>query len=471
MSKSILFRFYKTKRGIAIMSLICLTFVYTMLSFVHAPLPLQASTSSAPHTINRHTYTHSNLTEEERFLAYLPHSGLSNQRIELANALLMSYMLNRTLLVPPAFLGTVFGWSARESIEDQLDWLTTPKDFAKICQTPTPGILSSYVQTAKCSESRRLGVMPWSELHDLDQLMPDIRIRYQHIYTEKQMRDDLHLQGDHDIFRYQDDQLYDWRLFENKTLANELVSNKMNYFDSFGGRRYYKVLLPHHFAQYKHKLLFLGGIFGSTRLNLESHDEMHKKIKRALHYRLDTPLGETVNGIVDYLGGRGSFQSIHFRTGDKPFRKEIHLNLNRFIGKMTTIIQDNRPDATIHENKCLPIVNDATMDWHESTMIPMQLKNDARIYVATDYHQPRRNQSELLPLFRAFPCTTTLDDVPSQLLSPLDDIQDMMEPSKPLKMYLIPLVDAMVAAHGENVLTTPRSTFSQYIQELHIAWS
>ncbi len=76
-------------------------------------------------------------TEEERYLAYLPHSGLSNQRIELANGLLLAHILNRTLIIPPAFLGTVFGWMPRDQLLSRLEWLTTPKDFNELCQRPT----------------------------------------------------------------------------------------------------------------------------------------------------------------------------------------------------------------------------------------------------------------------------------------------------------------------------------------------
>ena len=37
----------------------------------------------------------------ERFLWYAPHSGFSNQLSELKNAILISAILNRTLIVPP----------------------------------------------------------------------------------------------------------------------------------------------------------------------------------------------------------------------------------------------------------------------------------------------------------------------------------------------------------------------------------
>lgn len=41
----------------------------------------------------------------ERFLSYMPHSGYHNQRIELSNALSLAKMLNRTLLLPPVWIG------------------------------------------------------------------------------------------------------------------------------------------------------------------------------------------------------------------------------------------------------------------------------------------------------------------------------------------------------------------------------
>ncbi len=43
---------------------------------------------------------------DEKFLAYLPHSGFHNQCIALENALTLSYMLIRTLTVPPIHLGS-----------------------------------------------------------------------------------------------------------------------------------------------------------------------------------------------------------------------------------------------------------------------------------------------------------------------------------------------------------------------------
>ncbi|KAG2195142.1 hypothetical protein INT47_006591 [Mucor saturninus] len=405
------------------------------------------------------------ITDKERYLAYLPHSGLSNQRIELSNALLLAYMLNRTLIIPPAFLGTVFGWMPREKLTERLDWLTTPKDFHKLCQQPTPGKLASYTQHSRCEEYRHFGTIAWSDLHDFRPLQEaGIKIKFQSIVSMKQIRQDLQIINDDDIYIHHDIQLYDWRLYENKTEAVGLLQNGLNYFDSFAGRRYYKVFLPRHFQRRREKLVYLAGIFGSTRFTIiqPEHKAMRQLIADVLHYRLDTPLGETVNAIVNYLGGKSSFMSVHFRTSDKPFKKEVSANLKQFVKNMTEIVGGGVNDGN-SSRACVRIRDDQEQDL-------TLLGKGVNVYIATDHKDPRGEKSELLPWFEQFPCTTTLSDLPDHLFQPLNKLRDLVSPVRPLKSFLIPIVDAMVAAHARRILTTPRSTFSKYIEELHKAW-
>ncbi|KAI9357774.1 hypothetical protein BD770DRAFT_388295 [Pilaira anomala] len=427
---------------------------------------LLSSSSSSPPT-----------QQEEKYLAYLPHSGLSNQRIELSNALLLSHMLNRTLIVPPAFLGTVFGWMVRDRLTDRLEWLTTPKNFDQLCQHPTPGRLASYLQRSRCEEYRNFGTIEWTELHNFQPLLDlGLKIKFQNIVSMDSLTQELQIKNvQKDVYLHQDIQLYDWRLYQNRTEATELLQDQLNYFDSFGGKRYFKVLIPKHFERRQEKLLYLGGIFGSTRMTIvdPKHRLMKEKIADVLHYRLDTPLGETVNAIVNYLGGKGSFMSVHFRTGDIPFKKEISNNLNNFIKNMTLMVgQEQGPDYCVSMEDNLDNDGDdqkRRSDQEEKDYLAL-LGRNVRVYVATDHKDPRADQSELLPWFDQFPCTTTLSDLPEHLFNPLDKLRDLTNPSKPLKKFLIPIVDAMVAAHARYILTTPRSTFSKYIEELHKAW-
>lgn len=59
--------------------------------------------------------------QEERYLSYLPHSGLHNQRIALINALTLGHMLNRTVVVPYVRLGEPLPWKLRDELETVLE--------------------------------------------------------------------------------------------------------------------------------------------------------------------------------------------------------------------------------------------------------------------------------------------------------------------------------------------------------------
>ncbi|KAF7723161.1 hypothetical protein EC973_002296 [Apophysomyces ossiformis] len=424
------------------------------------------------------------LSTEEHYLAYLPHSGLSNQRIELANAILLAALLNRTLIVPPAFLGNVVGWMTKDQLLDHLGWLTTPKDFVTLCAPPTPDRLSTYVRRSKCEEYRNFGVLSWTDLHDFSPLAEHVRIRHHPIVSLTQLQQDLGIQ-DNETYVHIDEGLYDWRLYEDPAEADRLLKTQTNYVDSFSGRRYYKVFTLEQWQNRPEKLLQLGGIFGSTRLSVvkPEHVALRQMITETLHYRLDTALGRTVKQIVQHLGGKGTFMSVHFRTGDSPFRGRLGENLKTFLQQMAerTGATSIEPLESLNQTQQIPLTPPEDLSltpWSttcrnvpsDKTQSLHDLGARALIYIATDHPRPRDNDSRLLPWFQRFPCTITLNDIPSHLFDPLSDIHDLVDPTKSLKSYLIPLVDAMVAAHAREIFTTPRSTFSKYIGELNRVW-
>lgn len=436
--------------------------------------------------------------EQEKFLAYLPHSGLSNQRIELANALLLAALLKRTLIIPPAFLGNVVGWMPMDQLLDHLSWLTTPKDFDTICQLPTPGDLHSYTQRSKCAEYHQFAAIPWSQLHDFSELEPYIKIRFQNVVSFPQLQQDLNV-SDNDTYVHRDEHLYDWRLYEDVEEANMILRNESNFVDSFTDRKFYKIFTPGHWQRRPERLLHLGGIFGSTRMNMvkPEHIELQQLIQNTLHYRLDTPLGEAVNNIVQHLGGKASFNAVHFRVRDLPFRKNAMDNLHQFernmsiatgnaqvpplppyneFGVLTSLPKP--PPPPLEPVYIAPQHNLSQPPWSnlcENVSPNFDVSMEAVgsrsvVYIATDHKDMRGDNSRLLEWFDYFPCTLTLNDIPPELFEPLDKMHCMYNENKPLQSYLIPLVDAMVAAHARRIFTTPRSTFSKYIGELNEAW-
>ena len=57
---------------------------------------------------------------QEKYITYLPHSGLHNQRIALENAVFMAWALNRTLILPPLILRKHFPFSMFENETEKL---------------------------------------------------------------------------------------------------------------------------------------------------------------------------------------------------------------------------------------------------------------------------------------------------------------------------------------------------------------
>ncbi|KAI7866624.1 hypothetical protein BDF14DRAFT_1727917 [Spinellus fusiger] len=393
---------------------------------------------------------------------------------------------------------------SRKDLADHLSWLTTPKDFQSICQPPTPGLWRSYVRRSRCEEYTHFGAMAWTDLHDFTSLAPHVRIQHHTIVSLPALQRTLGL-TDKDTWVHSDRQLYDWRLYQDPKEAKAVMSNGSNYVDSFTGRHYYKVMDLDPWQQRPERLLQLGGVFGSTRLVLRhpEHLALQRTIALALHYRRDTPLGTTVQAIVDHLGGVGTFLSLHFRTGDAPFRSQLGGNLETMIRTMAAMTgapvmlpADTAPkDKNTATDRSLsfwrlsaiqsqprfhltPPRDLTSLPWADfcsgvpaNRSIAMDSINArALVYIATDYENPRGNESRLLPWYDHFPCTVTLQDIPVSLLDGLDQVKDVVDPTKSLRSFLLPLVDAMVAAHAREILTTPRSTYSRYIASLNQAW-
>ncbi|ORX48758.1 hypothetical protein DM01DRAFT_1338413 [Hesseltinella vesiculosa] len=440
-----------------------------------------------------------NHNQQEKFLAYLPHSGLSNQRIELENALVMAAVLNRTLVLPPAFLGNVIGWSAHGRLTKVLTWLTTPKDFDHICPlTYDPNKLASFVKSSKCQAFHQIGTIPWTELHDLDSLKPLLRYHSVPTVGLDAIMQELQLTSQDQVYLHQDTVRYDWRLFEDPQVRNELVQQQTHFVKGpYGRREYYRVVDWSHWQERQEPLLYLGSVFGSSRLNLNDtqHIALQRQIKRALIYRLDTPLGKTVQSIVrDYFGG--DYLGIHFRTADRIFGNVLanqieasHTQVENALAAMPKVPSssfcqlapqdsymdkgddddDDDDDDDEKKRRRRSIVQQQRRDSDDDDDDDDQRSN-VNIYMATDYRHPRQPGGIFDSWLQRHPCTLTLEDIPSHYFDPLDKVYDMVHPSKPLKSFLMPLVDAMIAAQAKYVFLTPKSTFSKYIGELHEAW-
>ncbi|CAO3592184.1 unnamed protein product [Absidia cylindrospora] len=451
---------------------ICLLFV----SFITLSTLYGYSTLVIPASTSR-VFRRPAPTPTPRYLTYLPHSGMSNQRIELANALLMASILDRTLIIPPAFLGRVVGWNRkRRSMAQAFEWLTIPKDFDTLCATVhSPQRPSSYVKSSKCQAYHDAGVIQWSDLHDLDGLRPYVSFQYSNIVSLDHLSSSLEICGQQmdqnvddgvdcgDIYICHDKVRYDWRVYEDDKVRHDLHSNHSNYvLGPYGNKEFYQLTSWADWQQRPEKLLYLGSIFGTTRLNVVHPDQLALKhrIAAALIYRMDSPLGKTVSLIVEEYLTKSAYLAVHFRTTDKTFRNEIDMQVRNASREIERTLAHHQQSSF---SFCKLTSSITTPPSSSYAMV--------NLYMATDHTLPRHRNSTLAAWFEHYPCTITLNDIPSSYFKYLEQVYDLVQPNKPLKRFLMPLIDSMVAAKASQIYLTPGSTFSGYIGQLHGAWS
>jgi hypothetical protein len=368
----------------------------------------------------------------EKFLSYFPHSGLSNQRTELENALLLASYLNRTLILPPAFLGHIRGWQPKDHLWYYIDSLTKPQPWWNRCNDKLG------LADGPCHSKGTYATVPWEFLHssisNLD--IPVRSIRHMSLAKIKAM---LTLSDD-EVYLHHDNTMYSWRLCDKpKQECPELNSGR--------GHVYEQQWTIEEMQAIDKPLIQLQGIFGTGRVSVSrrEHFELRTKIRAALIYR-SPAMEQVTDNIAERIGGKQQYFSIHVRMGDHQFLGGLQKHVEEQIAFLERSLQDVGSPST---STCEAEVY--------------------KVYVATDAKDPRASP-ELAPIFARFPCAKVLGDY-IDLLSPLDaEIDAFQPPQKSIINFLIPIIDAMVAGNAKAFMGTPGSTFSSYIQRLQSAY-
>ncbi|KAG2172648.1 hypothetical protein INT44_002663 [Umbelopsis vinacea] len=367
----------------------------------------------------------------EKFLSYLPHSGLSNQRTELENALLLANYLNRTLIVPPAFLGHIRGWQPKDTLFNYLESLTKPQPWWNRCND------KFGLADGPCHTKSVYATVPWESIHSsINEIGVPIRT-VRHISLAKTMA--MLTLSDDEVYFHHDNTMYSW-------LLCDLPREQCPKLNVTTGRVYEQVWTVEDLQAIDKPLLQLQGIFGTGRVmaNGFEHLQVRTKIRESLIYRSPAMEQVTAN-IAQQLGGKQQYFSIHVRMGDPQFLRGMEQKLELQIAFLEKSLAGIQTTTT-------------TCGTEEYT-----------IYVATDAKDPR-NRPELAPLFARFPCAKVLGDY-IDLLTPLDaELDTFQPPQSTIIKFLIPLIDAMVAGNAKGFMGTPGSTFSNYIQRLHSAY-
>ncbi|RUS14766.1 hypothetical protein BC937DRAFT_93371 [Endogone sp. FLAS-F59071] len=451
----------------------------------------------------------------EMYLTYLPHSGFSNQRTELVNALLMASYLNRTLIVPPAFLGEISGWRIDSGLHAYWEKMTAGR-LNDLCSGDAASIeLANTVQpvtTDDCAAYKAFAMIPWSHLVDFGTLLPQIRVVERREISLPLLKQQLGL-SNRDIYRVVEKMQYDWILFDKKS--------------NFKHPKYRLSLSLHDFQNKKHRLIHLYSTFGSGRVRFATpeHNKLREHIINSLIYRHDV-VEDIAAKIVARMGGQGNYIGMHIRMGHVLFQRVLQQTMDKMLkslGKETGYApqkDEEEAAAAAADFELLKIDQKAHIDAagdedeyhanehtdepdHEfepdhdavslvdvhtlppspspAPLIPLLIclrlaagsprGRHSLIYVATDSRNPRADPF-ISRLFRRYPCTFALVDLDNhhELLAPLREVRSPLDSGKDLTKFLIPLVDAMVAAQGRQFFPSPGSTFSGYIGMVHRQW-
>lgn len=402
----------------------------------------------------------------EKYITFLPHSGLHNQRIGLINAMILAKALDRTLILPDINIGHAVFWKPSALAEFRLAECSSIKER----RNPRCKDFNKYVPVSVES------IFDLSAIHALG-----VRTIQRSSMSQSYFQD-VWSASEQDIYRIEDNTRYSYRIYDSKDNQDNI-------------RTFRDRIDLEDLREREEKFLLFGSLHYTLRLALQDP----KLLWLAQHLREETSISHPIVirqalSVIPLLGGPDAFVGVHLRQGDGFFKvlmketldtlratleqpslnqEEIQLQIQS--GQMTPTTALTKEDE--YKLAQLKKIDEASvgdkMDllnqcvaWHSRDNHPrLRL-----IFMATDTPQPR---TTLKGLYDEFPCIFTLSDFPQVIestltMSPMltgnkmiDD--EMVQMGSKISSLLFPMIDAEIASHGSSFIGTRKSTFSQYI--------
>ncbi|KAI9233733.1 MAG: hypothetical protein BYD32DRAFT_373043 [Podila humilis] len=452
--------------------------------------------------------------DQERFLAYIPHSGFHNQLITLENALRLAAMLNRTLLLPPLHMShkrQALVWKVPPVLFQQ--WADRNRTNVGYCRDHNPLLLPAPTrkqlrgmteqqrrELAECTFYHQWTMAPWTYFYDIPKILTGVigiggQTEPIRVFSRPNMSLtwlEEHLQvkdPSTEIYYFNDTNRYEYRIADDsETDTNDTVSG-------WSGRYSHTIPLSSLLTR-PERILHFGSLFATDRV--EARSPKHRALKSYISHNMDlwnqdildaTKLAEQQieEWRITTKRSAPGFLGAHLRTADGIFERLIPTNLGRIIAwlqEMTNLDQKmvnnekrhsilrKRQDPLakmLQSNKYTrPTMNRKSMVKREDpseapTFLERCIDAPAEsplVFLSTDVHRPRQDPA-LTELLDQFPCTMFLSDFEASL-QVLEKIQNPFDGVYMLP-YMIALMDANLAAKGRHFKGTERSTFSAYI--------
>ncbi|KAF9414723.1 hypothetical protein BGZ94_000314 [Podila epigama] len=463
--------------------------------------------------------------ENERFLAYVPHSGFHNQLITLENALRLAAYLNRTLLLPPLHMSykrQALLWKEPEVLFRQ--WADRNRTGVEYCRNHNPLLLPTPTkkqirrmtdqqrkELAECTFYHQWTVAPWTYFYDIPSILTGvvgiggqtepIRVFSRPNTSLTWLEEHLQVKDpSKEIYFFNDTTRYEYRILDDSEEARDMNHTNASAWTS----RFNQTVTLNSLRARPERILHFGSLFASDRI--EAASENHQALKNYISRNMNlwnqdildaTKLAEDQIEEWRAVTKRAApgFLGAHLRTADGIFEHLISMNLERIISWLRDMtkndqkymgIDKRRERRVLHRKRRLsrmPSAAAATVEkssrMKERAFERRQNHDDAATEAPTFLQRcksapadspliffstdvHRPRQNPILEaLLDEFPCTMFLSDFEPSLQI-LDKIYNPVDGVKMLP-YMIALMDANLAAKGRFFMGTERSTFSAYI--------
>ncbi|KAG6920066.1 hypothetical protein DXG01_010134 [Tephrocybe rancida] len=396
------------------------------------------------------------LDPEEKFLGYLPHSGFHNQRIAFENALVLSRLTNRTLLVPPVYLG-----------KKPIHYVPFNTLYLELAQANKVGLqhcsrVRSYPLPLECTDYFDQTQIPWDWLVDIGHVKHNQRLRQRWNFSESWVYEHLNI-SKLDILFIRDNIPYQYRFLDaqsNIPPAHHKFSENIHISDLVMSSK---------------RLIQIGTLFGSSRLHLRDSDNVAIRghIRETMSFTHPALL-DAASSIANSLGP--FYIGVHLRLGDGRFKNHGKSHTRKAWWRVVHgILAYTEEEASALEHDFVGRFQEVPPDIQDFGDVPHDLLHcrgrlhfkshhlqlNTPIFISTDVD---KRDPAFTGFWKTFPCVFFLSDFPAGTVA-LDDLRNPLD-GVSLKHMFLPFLDALVVGHAWKVVGTENSTFSTFVQDV-----
>ncbi|RIA95159.1 hypothetical protein C1645_817135 [Glomus cerebriforme] len=393
--------------------------------------------------------------KNEKFLTYLPHSQFHNQLIELKNAIVLAYLTNRTLIMPPILHFTdslAFPYEPLHNLYNHLNYVERVKKNRLLCNIKDS---RRRYCSPKFSKYDSFMMINWEEIFDFSWIKSQIKIIN---------KNELSIEG---LYKICNIPAKETTINEFQDLYNNENVYVISQGDKLRNRYYYRFFdtdnsdnnydldnykvpyLISNLRKREEKLIHTDSLFGSFRIKYEDERVIKWRSDMMRSLKVSHPiLLDVTNNIVNELSGVENFLGVHVRTGDGIFKSNMGNTIDLIIEDMKNIAKPTKKMMV-------------TSDSENHSLNNCKLQNERIIFIATDSSNPRE---ELTKIFLTFPCVFTLGDF-EEFIYPLRNYT--LDRNIKMLNFFYPLLDLLIIANGMDVIGTPNSTFSKFAIYYH----